>query len=261
MNPTVAAVKAVTRKSIQITTSQRVRDLKEIKLKKNTQKKSNWGVAAYNRWRNERLNNFNYDPGVYFADINDLAKLEKANFVHAMTFFLAEINKESGDLFPRKTLYHMVTAIQKHLQVNKINWKLIDDPDCVDIKIVLDNLMKERMEMGLGTEKKRAEIITTEIENDLWECKFLDSENPIQLQRTVYFGLGMQCILRSVQDHHSLRRWTPTRNSQLTFERNSDGIRCLVYREDYITKTHNGGLADMKHDRKEVVIVPNSNTS
>ena len=253
----ISTAKAVSKRSIQLTTSQRVKDLKQIKLKRNTDKKRNWGVAAYNRWRQARLEAYNYDVGIYFADINNLQGLEKDNFIHSMTYFLPEVNKQDGDLFPGKTLYQLVRAIQKHLNVNKIPWRLIDDPEFLDICTVLDNLMKERKQMGIGVEEKVADIITFDMEKSLWDRGFMGEETPLKLQRAVYFGLGMQCYLRSKQDHYSLRRWTPSRNSQITFENNNDGVRCLVYREDHVTKTHDGGINDMKHKRKEVVIFPN----
>ena len=256
-NGVLSTTKAVSKRSIQFTTSQRVRDLKEIKLKKNTDKKRNWGVAAYNRWHNARLESYNYDVGIYFADINKLESLEKDNFIHSMTYFLPEINKQDGDLFPGKTLYQLVRAIQKHLNVNKIPWRLIDDPDFLDIRTVLDNLIKEHTQLGLGVDEKIADLITFDMEKSLWDRGFMGDDTPTKLQRAVYFGLRMQCYLRSKQDHYSLRRWTPNRNSQITFEHNTDRVRCLVYREDHVTKTHDGGLNDMKHKRKEVVIFPN----
>ena len=45
--------------------------------------------------------------------------------------------------------------------------------------------------------------------------------------------------------------------SQLQFERDHDNNKCLVYREDFVTKTHDGGINDRKLDRKEVWIFPN----
>ena len=57
----------------------------------------------------------------------------------------------------------------------------------------------------------------------------------------------------------NLRREMPTQKSQLQFERNSNGERCIVYREDFVTKTHDGGLKDMRKDRKVVWVYPSSN--
>ena len=52
----------------------------------------------------------------------------------------------------------------------------------------------------------------------------------------------------------------PNQSSQITFERNSKGQKCLVYREDRVTKTHDGGLGDMRHDHKIVWVLPSVNT-
>ena len=44
-------------------------------------------------------------------------------------------------------------------------------------------------------------------------------------------------------------------NSDLVL--NPKGVKCIVYQEDAITKTHDGGLKDMRHDRKVCWIYPN----
>ena len=38
--------------------------------------------------------------------------------------------------------------------------------------------------------------------------------------------------------------------SQLSFKRNQKGVRCLVYTEDNSTKTHDGGIKDMRKEKK-----------
>ena len=54
---------------------------------------------------------------------------------------------------------------------------------------------------------------------------------------------------------------TESQTSHLSFEKDSNGIRCLVYREDCVTKTHDGGLKDMRSDHKIVWVHPNDNIS
>ena len=56
-----------------------------------------------------------------------------------------------------------------------------------------------------------------------------------------------------------MRRHGGCNTSQFSFECNSTGLRCLVYREDSITKTNKGGLADMKKERKVVWVKPSNN--
>ena len=40
---------------------------------------------------------------------------------------------------------------------------------------------------------------------------------------------------------------------------NSSGTRCLVYKEDSITKTNNGGLKSLRKERKVIWVHPSTN--
>ena len=59
------------------------------------------------------------------------------------------------------------------------------------------------------------------------------------------FLLGINLFLRAVDEHYNLRREMPTQPSQLQFE-------------DRVSKTHDGGLKDMRNERKEVWIFPHA---
>ena len=71
----------------------------------------------------------------------------------------------------------------------------------------------------------------------------------------------VNCALRAGDEHYSRRRPGGCVGSQFSFETNSLGVRCLVYREDNVTKTNRGGLRDMKKERKIVWIKPSSNVN
>ena len=49
----------------------------------------------------------------------------------------------------------------------------------------------------------------------------------------------------------------PTEPSQISFKVNDFGEKCLVFTEDSVTKTHDGGWNDMRRDRKVVWVFPN----
>ena len=149
----------------------------------------------------------------------------------------------------------MLAAIQKYLSVNKIRWKLVDE--CEDLKTVLDNVMKERAKLNIGMVPKQAELITYEFEETMWLKGILGEDKPDTLHNTVLFLLGMNCCLRAVEEHYYLRRDMPNMLSQLQFDYDECGTKCLVYREDTVTKTHDGGLYDMHNERKVVWIYPN----
>ena len=148
----------------------------------------NWGVVAYGRWRSARLKEF---PNSIIADLNDLGSFTKEAFVNSMYYFVAEVTKQNGELYPGVSLYQMCVAIQKYLNFNKIPWKVVEGDGFEDLKVVLDNVMKERMQMGVGTGKKIAKLITYEMESDLWEYNYLGSDTPYKLRTTVFYSNGL----------------------------------------------------------------------
>ena len=75
----LATSKSVSKRKFAFTSSAQIEQLKRIRLKDTTESKVNWAVKAYNDWRNECLYNFQYDVGIYEADLNNLATLTKEN--------------------------------------------------------------------------------------------------------------------------------------------------------------------------------------
>ena len=121
--------------------------------------------------------------------------------------------------------------------------------------------MKKRVRENVGMVKKQASVMNYEVEDLLWKQNVLGEETPDQLQNTVLFLIGINCGLRAGDEHYDLHRDSPNKPSQLTFKRNKDGVRCLVYSEDTITKTNDGGIDSLKKDRKVRWIHPSDNVN
>ena len=252
--------KTVSNRTFQFLSETRIQQLKQIRLKKSTESKSKWAVKAYTDWRNERLRTFNYDYSIYMTDLHNLSKLTKPDLQHSLCRFVPEVTRQRGEgPYPGKTLYQMIVAIQKYLRVNKLLWDLVEGKDFSDLKIVLDNVMQERTEANIGVVTKQAEVITYDFEERLWSQGILGEDTPTKLRNTVLFLLGINLLLRAVDEHYNLRRDMPYKDSQLSVRYNEFGEKCILYQEDTVTKTHDGGLSDMNRDRKEVWIFPNKN--
>ena len=126
-------------RNFNVTSEERIKELQQITLKPKSESKVNWGVNAYNEWKMFRLETFNYDYAIYNADLNDLSNLRKDNFCHALCRFVPEVTKKKrGGPYPGRTLYQMLSAIQKYLNVNKITWQIPEgkDPEFEDVRIV-----------------------------------------------------------------------------------------------------------------------------
>ena len=117
----LALKKAVSRKFTYLS-DDKIEDLKTVKLKPNSAHKANWGVNAFNEWCEDRLYRFQYDVGIFFANLNELETLTKENLNHALCQFIPEVTKQKGhDPYQGHTLYQMIKAIQKYLNVNKLD--------------------------------------------------------------------------------------------------------------------------------------------
>ena len=249
--------KAVSR-NFNFTSETRINDLMQIKLKKKTEAKVDWAVSAYNDWRDTRLSSFQYDAPIYFADLLNIEGLEKGNLNHALCRFIPEVTKKRGDgPFPGATLYQMIIAIQKYLFVNKLKWKLMVSEEFEEMRNVLDNVMKERTLANVGVVKRQAGLISFEHEEKLWSQGILGEDTPDKLRDTVLFMIGINIHLRAIEEHYYLHRDMPEQKGQISFVMNPKGKKCVLYQEDFVTKTHDSGLRDMRRDRKIVWVYPN----
>ena len=187
------------------------------------------------------------------ANLEDLCSLSKRALCHSLCRFIPEVTKVSdGTDYPGKTLYKMITSIQKFLHQNKIFWKLLDEVDFYDVRMVLDNVMKERAEQNVGGCVKQASYISLDTENIL-------RDSPDKLRDTVLFLLGINLGLCAGDEHYNLRHDIVEKASQLPFERAENGQRCLVYREDSLTKTNDRGIGHFKKEQKIIWVHPSEN--
>ena len=202
-----------------------------------------------------------FDVRILHSDLKEVLNLNKVDFEYSMCRFIAEVVKvKNGDDYPGRTLYQLCVAIQKYLFSNGSKWKLIEGGQFENLRNVLDNTMKECAAKSIGTTVKRTEFLSLEKENSLWEQGILGEGNPAQLHDTVLFLIGMNIGLRAGDEHYNLHRDGPDLPSQMQFKRNDEEVQCLVYTEDCVTKTNDGGLKDMHKEHKVVWVYPSKNS-
>ena len=211
-------------------TADRLQALKTKTMKKRSESKMLWGVCTYQEWREKKLNDVsNYNEDIFNANLDDLKNVTISNLEKSLCIFIAEVTKVNGDDYRGTTLYQLTVSIQKFLNENDINWKLVDGPQFKQLRVVLDNIMKEGALQNIGMVKKQAQLL---------------------------FLVGINCGLRAGDEHHDLRRDAPGKPSQFSFQRSENGDRCVVYTEDTVTNTNDGGLKHMRKDHKVVWVHP-----
>ena len=217
--------------------------------------KMKWAVNLYSGWRTNRLSKFCNSVEIVRADLDKLHQFNQNDLCYSLCRFIREVKKLNGEDFPPNTVREIVIMLQMYLHENGIYWHLLDHPQFVTLCNVLDNTMKERHSMGLGV-KVSSEIISMKHEDTLFANGLLSEDTPAKLLKTIVNLMGMHCALRGGVKHNRLRH--PGSSPQISFERDKRGIECMVYKEDPLQKTNQGGLI-CKLSNKTVYVYPSSN--
>ena len=171
-----------TKRNFKFLKEERINELKKTKLKKRSKAKVRWAVNAYTEWRDARLGNGPFDQQIADANLNEMSKLNVVNLEYSLCRFVPEVTKSKGDgPYPGKALYQLIVVIQKFLQLNKMNWKLIHGSEFEELRVVLDNIMKECCADNIGNVKKQADLISYEYEETMWQKGILGEDMPQKL--------------------------------------------------------------------------------
>ena len=114
-----------------------------------------------------------------------------------------------------------------------------------------DGVLKNLHRNGIGATKKQAEVISPEIEGQLWAEGCLGDDDPQKLMNTMVFCLGLNLALCSGQEHRRLSPEMFTIN-----QGNDESNTCLVYSE-FSFKNNGGCLKDRKVSNKTVKMFAN----
>ena len=196
-------------------------------------------MNLYCDWRRNRLGKPGTDYSILQANLEMLNGFAMGDLCHALCRFVREVKKLDGSDYPPNTIRELVIMIQMYLHQNGIFWKLLDQQEFTALRNVVDNTMKQRHSEGLGV-RKSSDVISLKHEDQLFRVGVLGQSTPLQLLRTVIYMIGLHCALRGGVEHNKLRR--PGCNSQLSLEFDDRGIERLVYKEDPLQKTNQGGL-------------------
>ena len=128
-------------------------------------------LKMYHDWRNYR----NSQPHLHniLCNLDDISSITKDTLVFTVGRFLTEVKKLDGSDFPGRTLYDILICMQFHLETLGIHWHVLNDETLKEIRFTLDNLMKMRTAMGIGTKVRKAEVLTNFDKELLWNLSLL----------------------------------------------------------------------------------------
>ena len=119
-------------------------------------KKISWVFNMFQDWRSYRngLGNLSYIS----CDLSDITSITEESLKFALCRFLTEAKKLDGNDYPPKTMYDILMCVQFYLETVGFSWRLISHDIFREVKFTLDNIMKSRVEQGIGISVRKAEV-------------------------------------------------------------------------------------------------------
>lgn len=208
-----------------------------------TRQKANWAHRIFANWCNWRIEK---DEDQAFDIIirkhSKLLDMSPSEMDVVLANFISQVRNKKGDPYPAKTKHEIVTSLQKYLQMNSKNFRLINVDEFPTLYYALDVTMKDSTAHGVGMTVSKANAITKEQENLLWEKGILGIHNGTSLLRTVFYLIGVHFGIRGGQEHRLLTK----RNFSFHFD--LDGKEYIQYTECQ-TKTNQGGIKHRKIEK------------
>jgi hypothetical protein len=117
-----------------------------------------------------------------------------------------EAKKSDGSFYPPSSLRSLVCGLNRVLQKNRAPFSVVDKNDhrFRDLIKTLDSLSSDLHRQGVGAVKHSAKVIDPNHEDVFWREGLLGYSTPKVLQRTVFFYVGLNFVLRGVQEQHDL---------------------------------------------------------
>ena len=223
-----------------------IESLSTVKPPKTTSYTTAWAVRNFEAWK--------FNRNVAFPDkqvhANLLQSGSSKDLSHWLSFFVSETRNCSGERYPPKTLYQLLSGLLRHARSSNDQ-----TPDFLDktstfkpFHAVLDNLFKMLRQDGIGNDSKHAELVSKDEERQLWDAGVMGTSDPKSLLRAVFYFNGKNFCLRGGQEHRCLKL---SQFCRLTVPCNH-----YVYTENAF-KNRPGGLAQLRLENKTVPIYAN----
>ena len=162
--------------------------------------------------------------------------------------FILEVRRRDGKSYSGETLYQICCGLLRLLkEADRAEVNILSSPLFCNFHASLDARMKEIKATGQHKVKK-AEVITEEQEDCLWEKGLLGDQYPQQLLDSLIFYIGLCFALRSGMEHRSLRFYL----SQIQVVKPKIGRSYIMYTKD-VSKTNQGGIAHRRREPKQVI--------
>ena len=241
--PSSAAPVLQSQRFAKPTSEEEIIEMRKKAIPEKTVKDTKYCVSIWEEWCKHREQTTS-------CTIPSLCSITLSDLQFWLVRFILEVRKKNGSEYPPDTLHHLCSGIVRFLRTSGTHPSLdiFRDPIFAPFRSSLDAEMKRLQSNGLGSKHNKAEPITDQEEDLLWEKGQLGDNNcPRVLLQTIFYMVGVFFALRSGQEHRALR-FSP---SQIEIIQRDNMTPYLLYTED-LSKNRPGGLKGRRVERKVV---------
>ena len=101
--------------------------------------------------------------------------------------YFAEIHNEKGEEYEPDTLRTMLSAMHRYIKGTGYSYNILTAPEFASAREVLNGKAIALRESGKGKRKRKADFVTTEDEQTMWNNGILGSSTPQNLNYTMFF--------------------------------------------------------------------------
>ena len=213
----------------------------------NTEANTQWAVRTFNAWAINRS-----FLGASEAVPDDLLASHDPQLVCKwLCRFVMETRKSDGSCYPPSSLRCLVCGLNRVLQKNKAPFSVVDKNDhrFRDLLKTLDSLSSELHRQGVGAIKHSAKVIDPKHEDVFWQEGLLGYSSPKVLQRTVFFYVGLNFVLRGVQEQYDL---VPHQFTRIPRDRRVYNSSVYYEYVEFVSKNNQHRFKDINMKNKNV---------
>ena len=211
----------------------------------NTRANSNWAIKNFKEWASNRSTMAPNDPVP-----PDLLKSHDPELLCKwLCRYVMETRRTDGTQYPPATLRSLLSGVNRILQENKAPFSILDKDDrrFKDLLKTMDTLCSDLHRQGIGATKNSAKVIEPIHEDIFWQKGLLGFSTPKVLQRTVFFYVGLNFVLRGVQEQQDL---IPSQFSRVPLDKSVYNTKVYYQYTELASKNNQHRFKDINAQNK-----------
>jgi hypothetical protein len=146
----------------------------ESRVPRRTRENTSWEIGIWREWATFRLQNLTSEDSTDSQTLlSDISKMSDESIAFWLQRFVLEVRRADGEHYCPDSLYQLCCGLQRALRNADHDVNCFEQFTFSHFRSVLDGQLKRLNATGKYIHKKKATVITVEMEEILWEKELL----------------------------------------------------------------------------------------